>query len=75
MVAQDPYAVVPTQTAITDEPYGLGFNAADTGFVQYVNRLLETMKADGRWKASYDRWLAPSLGAAPAPPTGVYGRQ
>jgi polar amino acid transport system substrate-binding protein len=33
------------------------------------------MKADGRWKASYDRWLAPSLGAAPAPPTGVYGRQ
>lgn len=75
LVAQDPYAVVPTQTAITDEPYGLGFNAADTGFVQYVNRLLETMKADGRWKASYDRWLAPSLGAAPAPPTGVYGRQ
>lgn len=75
LAAQDPYAVVPAQKAITDEPYGLGFNASDVDFVRYVNRLLETMKADGRWKASYDRWLAPSLGPAPAPPAAAYGRQ
>lgn len=74
LAAQDPYALVPQQAAITDEPYGLGFHAADKVVVQYVNRLLETMKADGRWKASYDRWLAPSLGPAPAPPTAAYGR-
>lgn len=74
LAAQDPYALVPQQAAITDEPYGLGFHAADKLVVQYVNRLLETMKADGRWKASYDRWLAPSLGPAPAPPTAAYGR-
>ena len=75
LATQDPYAVVPAQTAITAEPYGVGFNSEDKVFVQYVNRLLETMKADGRWKASYDRWLAPSLGDAPTPPTAVYGRQ
>jgi polar amino acid transport system substrate-binding protein len=65
----------PAQTAITAEPYGVGFNSEDKVFVQYVNRLLETTKADGRWKASYDRWLAPSLGDAPTPPAAVYGRQ
>ncbi|OPZ55718.1 MAG: ABC transporter glutamine-binding protein GlnH precursor [bacterium ADurb.BinA028] len=75
LATQDPYAVVPAQTAITAEPYGVGFNSEDKVFVQYVNRLLETTKADGRWKASYDRWLAPSLGDAPTPPTAVYGRQ
>lgn len=74
LAAQDPYAVVPAQQPVTAEPYGLGFNAADKAFVQYTNRLLEEMKADGRWKALYDTWLAPSLGPAPAPPAGVYGR-
>lgn len=74
LVAQDPYAVVPKQQAITAEPYGLGFNAADKSFVQYTNRVLEQLRADGRWTAAYDRWLAPSLGTAPTPPTPVYGR-
>ena len=74
LASQDPYAVVPAQDAITAEPYGLGFNAEDKVFVQYVNRLLATMKADGRWKASYERWLARSLGPAPTPPAAAYGR-
>lgn len=74
LVAQDPYAVVPAQQAITAEPYGLGFNAGDQQLVRYANKLLDDMRADGRWKALYDKWLAPSLGPAPAPPTPVYGR-
>ncbi len=74
LVAQDPYAVVPTQEAITDEPYGLGFNSEDVEFVRYANRLLDMMRADGRWTAMYDRWLADALGPAPAPPAAVYGR-
>jgi polar amino acid transport system substrate-binding protein len=32
------------------------------------------MEADGRWKQIYDRWLAGTLGKAPAPPKAVYGR-
>ncbi len=74
LAAQDPYTVVSSAPAITDEPYGLGFNKDDVYLTRYVNRLLADMKADGRWKASYDRWLAGPLGPAPAPPVGVQGR-
>jgi polar amino acid transport system substrate-binding protein len=74
LAAQDPYTVVSSAPAITDEPYGLGFNKDDVYLTQYVNRLLADMKADGRWKASYNRWLAGPLGPAPAPPVAVQGR-
>jgi polar amino acid transport system substrate-binding protein len=39
-----------------------------------VNKVLEQVKSDGRWKASYNHWLADALGPAPAPPLAVYGR-
>ncbi|MEV6282328.1 glutamate ABC transporter substrate-binding protein [Kribbella sp. NPDC051770] len=71
--AQDPYAKIISQR-ISDEPYGLGIPAGDVDFVRFVNGVLEQMKAEGRWKASYDKWLAPTLGPAPAPPKPLYGR-
>ena len=74
LAAQDPYTVVSSAPAITDEPYGLGFNQADVYLVRYVNRVLADLKADGRWKATYNRWLADTLGPAPAPPVGVHER-
>jgi polar amino acid transport system substrate-binding protein len=74
LVAQDPYAEVPASDPITAEPYGLGFNKDDKALVQYANTVLAQMRADGRWTKLYDRWLAPSLGPAPAPPTPIYGR-
>lgn len=74
LVAQDPYAEVPASDPITAEPYGLGFNKDDKALVQYANTVLAQMRADGRWTTLYDRWLAPSLGPAPAPPTPIYGR-
>jgi polar amino acid transport system substrate-binding protein len=74
LAAQDPYTVVTSAKAITDEPYGLGFNKDDVYLTRYVNRLLADMKSDGRWKAIYNRWLAGPLGPAPAPPVGVHGR-
>ena len=67
LVDQDPYAFVPPGPPITSEPYGIGFNKDDRGFVQYVNRVLADMRSDGRWQASYDRWLQPALGPASAP--------
>lgn len=73
LAAQDPYATVVGE-AFTDEPYGLGMNAEAVDLVRYVNAVLDQAKADGTWAASYDRWLAPALGPAPAPPTSVYGR-
>ena len=51
-----------------------GVNKDDKDFVRFTNTLLDQMKADGRWKAIYDKWFAGPLGAAPPPPTSVYGR-
>ncbi|ONI71423.1 transporter substrate-binding protein [Kribbella sp. ALI-6-A] len=73
--AQDPYARIIPNERISDEPYGLGIPQGNKDFVQFVNGVLEQMKADGRWKASYDKWLAPTLGPAPAPPKPLYGRR
>ncbi len=75
LAAQDPYAVVPAIPPLTAEPYGLGVNAEHQDFVAYLNRVLDDLKSDGRWTSFYDRWLAASLGPAPAPPVSVYGRR
>lgn len=72
--AQDPYARIIQDERISDEPYGLGMSKDDKDFVQFVNGVLAQMKAEGRWKASYDKWLAPTLGPAPTPPVALYGR-
>jgi polar amino acid transport system substrate-binding protein len=74
LAAQDPYAIVPTQQAFTDEPYGLGINAKNVDFVRFLNAKLEDMRSDGEWTAIYNRWLADRLGTAPRPPQAVYGR-
>ncbi|MGC4941045.1 glutamate ABC transporter substrate-binding protein [Kribbella sp. DT2] len=72
--AQDPYARIIQDERISDEPYGLGMAKDDVVFARFVNGVLAEMKASGRWKASYDKWLAPTLGAAPTPPVALYGR-
>ncbi len=74
LAAQDPYADVVEAPAFTAEPYGLGVNRKNVDFVRFVNGVLEDVRADGRWTASYDTWLADALGEAPAPPEPVYGR-
>ena len=73
LAAQDPYAQVVGE-AFTAEPYGLGVNAEDVDLVRFVNAVLAQAVADGRWTASYDRWLAEALGPAPAAPVPDYGR-
>ncbi|AEI12043.1 glutamate ABC transporter substrate-binding protein [Cellulomonas gilvus] len=70
--AQDPYAKV-VGDAISAEPYGIGVAADDVELVKYVNAVLDEVKADGRWEASYRTWLR-ALGEAPEPPASVYGR-
>ena len=58
----------------SEEPYGLGISLLHPEFVKFVNGVLAQIKADGHWKTSYDKWLMPALGKAPAPPVAVYGR-
>ena len=74
LVAQDPYAEVLVGQALTDEPYGIGVNKDDVDLVRFINAVLERMRADGSWQASYQRWLRPSLKVAATQPTPVYGR-
>ncbi|MDO5498079.1 MAG: glutamate ABC transporter substrate-binding protein [Propionibacteriaceae bacterium] len=73
LAAQDPYAEVLPGDAFTDEPYGIGVPADQVDMIRFVNGVLERMRADGRWQASYDRWLRPTLGDG-GPPEPVYGR-
>jgi polar amino acid transport system substrate-binding protein len=68
-VTQDPYAKV-VGDAITSEPYGLGIKKGRPEFVQFVNGVLEDVRADGRWKQWYQRWLDGNA----EPPTAQYGR-
>lgn len=74
LAAQDPYAVVPQQTKLTDEPYGLAVNKNDVALARFTNSVLDTMRADGRWKQTYNTWLKPYLLVDAKPPTPVYGR-
>ena len=75
LAAQDPYALVLTKERLTEEPYGIGVNAERTDLVQFINGVLERMRADGSWQASYDRWLQPSLQVDATQPTPLYGRR
>lgn len=74
LAAQDPYAVVVTGETLTDEPYGIGVNADDVDLVRFVNGVLERMRTDGSWQASYAKWFQPSLKVDATQPTPVYGR-
>jgi polar amino acid transport system substrate-binding protein len=73
LAAQDPYAVVPEQEKLTDEPYGIGANQEDVDLIRFVNSVLEQRRRNGDWQASYDKWLKPYLGDA-RPPAPTYGR-
>ncbi|WGX98606.1 glutamate ABC transporter substrate-binding protein [Nocardioides sp. L-11A] len=75
LVAQDKlYAAVPQQQAFTKEPYGIATNAEDTDLVAFINAVLEDMRADGSWQASYDKWLKPYLLLDATQPQPAYGR-
>lgn len=74
LAAQDPYAVVLEGEPLTAEPYGIGVNSDRVDFVKFINGVLEQMRADGSWAASYQTWLAPTLGEGAGQPVPLYGR-
>ncbi len=57
LAAQDPYSKVLDTDPLTREPYGIGVNKDNRDLVRLINKVLEDMRDDGRWQASYDRWL------------------
>jgi polar amino acid transport system substrate-binding protein len=74
LAAQDPYAQVLAGDPLTAEPYGIGVNSEHVDLVRFINAMLEQMRADGSWDASYQKWLQPTLGKSDGQPTPLYGR-
>jgi polar amino acid transport system substrate-binding protein len=53
------------------EPYGIGINKEHTDLVQFVNGVLDQMRADGTWERLYDKWLL-KFAPSPGPPAPRY---
>ncbi|MEU7060314.1 glutamate ABC transporter substrate-binding protein [Streptomyces sp. NPDC046197] len=72
--AQDPTVELKGAT-FTKEYYGVAMKRGSDDLVRQVNRILENYRKDGGWKASYDKWLAPTLGRdseSATPPAAIY---
>ncbi|MEU6478829.1 glutamate ABC transporter substrate-binding protein [Streptomyces sp. NPDC047017] len=72
--AQDP-AVQLKGGTFTKEYYGVAMKLGADDLVRQVNRILDDYRKDGGWKASYDKWLSPTLGKdspSATPPTPGY---
>jgi polar amino acid transport system substrate-binding protein len=68
LAAQDPFTMV-VGPRLTNEPYGLAISKQHPDFVRFVNAVLEQMRTDGQWAASYARWIGRPV---PAPPPALY---
>jgi polar amino acid transport system substrate-binding protein len=53
-------------------PYGMAINKAHPEFVRFVNGVLAKLRADGTWRAIYDKWLGGISGSNPVLPPAQY---
>jgi polar amino acid transport system substrate-binding protein len=68
LAAQDPWTML-VGPRLTDEPYGLAISKQHPDFVAFVNAVLEQLRTDGQWAASYAHWIGHPV---PAPPQAQY---
>jgi len=54
---------------LTQEPYGAGIKLGETEFVDFVNETFTKVKEDGRYKASFDKWVGKFTGEEAEPPS------
>jgi len=69
LVAQDPWTKL-IGPRLTDEPYGLAISKRHPDFVRFVNAVLQELRTNGQWAASYAHWIGTPV---PAPPPAQYG--
>ncbi len=69
--AQDP-TVHLIGSPLTQEPYGVAMNLADTDLVRRVNAVLDSYRDGGAWQAAYHKWLAKNLPGISGPPKPLY---
>jgi polar amino acid transport system substrate-binding protein len=68
LAAQDPWTKL-IGPRLTDEPYGLAISKQHPDFVAFVNAVLEQLRTNGQWSASYAHWIGTPV---PAPPAAQY---
>jgi polar amino acid transport system substrate-binding protein len=68
--AQDPNTKI-VGSSLADVPYGMAISKAHPDFVRFVNGVLAQLRADGTWRALYDRWLG-HLAPNPVLPPAQY---
>jgi polar amino acid transport system substrate-binding protein len=66
--AQDPWTKI-VGPRFTSEPYGLAISQQHPDFVRFVNAVLQQLRTDGQWAASYAHWVGTPV---PAPPPARY---
>jgi polar amino acid transport system substrate-binding protein len=69
LAAQDPWTKL-IGPRLTDEPYGLAISKQHPDFVRFVNAVLQQLRTDGQWAASYAHWVGTPV---PSPPPAQYG--
>ena len=68
LAAQDPWTKI-VGPRFTSEPYGLAISQQHPDFVRFVNAVLQQLRTDGQWAASYAHWVGTPV---PAPPPAHY---
>jgi len=64
LAAQDPWTKI-IGTALTDEPYGLAISRQHPEFVRFVNAVLQQLRTNGQWVASYRHWIGTPVASIP----------
>jgi polar amino acid transport system substrate-binding protein len=68
LAAQDPWTKL-IGPRLTNEPYGLAIAKQHPEFVRFVNAVLQQLRTNGQWAASYRHWIGTP---APSPPPAHY---
>jgi polar amino acid transport system substrate-binding protein len=66
LAAQDPDTKL-VGGVFTSEPYGMAISPKSPDLVRFVNGVLDQMRHDGSWAATYSRWLGAPVPDAPSP--------
>jgi polar amino acid transport system substrate-binding protein len=70
LAAQDPWTKL-VGPPLTDEPYGLAISRQHPEFVRFVNAVLQQLRTNGQWAASYRHWIGTPV--IPVPPAHYAG--